>query len=275
MLLYGLVVLIFGAPSVRGQQAGGAGQPATAQAGVASGKLPHYDVVTIRPNNQGPGSVSIDSDINYFKGTNMSLQNLLQEGYNLQPDEISGGPKWVDSARFDIRAKIVETPPDELKGLRRDDHRRMIRELLADRFHLQVHTEIKTLPVYELVVARGGAKLPEIAPEHQNDAFNGISSGSTSIHNGNLNAHFVSMASFAETMSGQVHRPVLDKTGMAGNYNFQLTWTRDDVPAVDDAAAPPLFTALEEQLGLKLVPTRGPVKTLVIDRADIPSADEN
>ena len=276
-LACGVVVL---SPHARGLRALGQGTPDTSRTSArketgAAAKLPLYDVVTIRPNNQGTGNVDIDRDINTYAGTNVSLLNLIHDAYDIQPDLVSGGPKWVEASRFDVRAKAVDTDAKELENLSREDKRRMLQVLLAERFHLRVHTEVKTLPVYELVVAKGGTRLAEVAPEHKDDPFQGASSGSTNIHNGNLTAAYRSMANFADTLSGQVHRTVLDKTGLPGHYNFQLSWTRDDVPAPESATAPPLFTALEEQLGLRLVPAKGPVTTLLIDHADLPAEDEN
>jgi uncharacterized protein (TIGR03435 family) len=237
--------------------------------------LPAYDVVTIRPNNSGPGHVDIDRDTNTYAARNVTLLNLIHDAYTIQPELVSGGPKWVDSARFDVHAKVVDAGAAELEKMSREDRKRMLQKLLAERFHLQVHTEIRTLPVYEMVPAKGGVKLAEVAPEHKDDLYKGAQPGSTIVNNGTLTVASRTMGSFADTLSGQVHRTVLDKTGLAGNYNFQLSWTRDDVAASDSSTAPPLFTALEEQLGLKLVPGKGPVTTLVIDSADMPAEADN
>ncbi len=248
-----------------------------AQAGTspAAAHVPVYDVVTIRPNNGGTSGVDIDRDLNTYAGTNVSLANLIHDAYNIQADLISGGPKWVESSRFDVRAKVVDADAAELKNQSRDDRRRMLQVLLAERFHLQVHTEVKTLPVYELLVAKGGSKLSEIAPGHEDDSFHGVSPGSTSVSNGQMISVYRTMVNLADTLSGQVHRTVIDKTGLPGHYNFELSWTREDGPVPENATAPPLFTALEEQLGLKLVPGKGPVTTLVIDRVDLPVAADN
>ena len=248
-----------------------------AQAGTspAAAHVPVYDVVTIRPNNGGTSGVDIDRDLNTYAGTNVSLANLIHDAYNIQADLISGGPKWVESSRFDVRAKVVDADAAELKNQSRDDRRRMLQVLLAERFHLQVHTEVKTLPVYELVVAKGGSKLSEIAPGHEDDSFHGVSPGSTSVSNGQMISVYRTMVNLADTLSGQVHRTVIDKTGLPGHYNFELSWTREDGPVPENATAPPLFTAVEEQLGLKLVPGKGPVTTLVIDRVDLPVAADN
>lgn len=241
----------------------------------AETRLPVYDLVTIRPSKPEAEGVDIDRDTNTYAATNVSLLNLIHDAYDILPSLVSGTSKWVSSAHFDVRAKVVDADPAQLKGMSRKDRKGMLQVLLADRFHLQVHTEVKTLPVLELVQARSGAKLTEIAPEHKEDRFKGMQPGSTEVHSGSLAASYRTMADLADTLSGQVHRPVVDKTGLTGHYNFQLNWARDDAPVGDAAAAPPLLTALEEQLGLRLAPGRGEVKTLVIDRADMPVEDEN
>ena len=243
------------------------------QAGATSAatKPPSYDVVTIRPNNQGPGSTRVSINMDVYAATNLSLVELMESAYDLRPGLLSGEPKWAESARFDIRAKILDADQETLTKLTPEDRRRMLRELLADRFHVQVHTEVKTLPVYELVQAKGGAKLTDIPRERRNDPFNDTSSGSWTIHSGRLTGHYLRMKEFADRMSSQLNRPVVDKTGMPGHYNFQLNWSRDDAPAGDEPAPPPLFTAMEEQLGLKLEAAKDPVQTVVVDHAEVPT----
>ena len=243
----------------------------TTEAGSTGARSIAYDVVSIRPNYQGPGSVRVSINLDVYAATNVSLVDLLQSAYSLRPGLLSGEPKWADSARFDIRAKTLDAGAEELKKLTPEDRQRMLQELLADRFHLQVHHEIKTLPVYELVVAKGGTNLKEIASADRNSPFHGVSSGGLSIHNGQLAGHYLTMSRIADTLSFQVNRTVLDKTELAGMYNFELTWTRDDAPAAEDTAAPSLFIALGEQLGLRLVATKAPVETLVVDHVEMPT----
>jgi uncharacterized protein (TIGR03435 family) len=129
---------------------------------------------------------------------------------------------------------------------------------------LKAHTETKILPVYELVVIKGGPKFKQSA---------GDSTGSrgTSIHNRELTAHDIPMRSFASTLEGQVHRTVIDKTGLEGSYDLTLKWSPDDATSTQTDSAPIIFTALQEQLGLKLQAAKGPVETLVVDHAEMPS----
>lgn len=244
----------------------GASPPSDPTAAVA------YDVVTIRPNHQGPGSVRVSTNLDIYNATNVSLVDLLRDAYHLRPGQLQGQPKWADDDRFDIHAKTLDTPVEVLKNLTPEDRERMLRGLLADRFHLKVHTETRTLPVFELVPARSGAQIQPILAQDRNDPFHGISAGGLSVHNGQLIGHYLPMDRFVDFLSYRVDRVVLDKTGLPGNYNLQLNWSPDDQPPNDDAtAAPPLFTALEQQLGLKLIPTKAPVPILVIDYVEPPT----
>jgi uncharacterized protein (TIGR03435 family) len=128
------------------------------------------------------------------------------------------------------------------------------------------------LPVYELVLAKGGALCKEVAPGEGDKPLNGIAPGSTMIRDGHLNSHDVPVAALANMLSAQLQRTVLNQTGLPGRYDFTLTWAPDNGSGPSpDATAPPLFVALQEQLGLKLQPGKGPVETLVVDHVDPPS----
>lgn len=156
----------------------------------------------------------------------------------------------------------------------------MSQPLLADRFHLKVHTEIKTLPVYDLVLTKDGPKFKPAPPlpddpnhptppgKHRNTTWQ--------INNGDLSATSITMNAFADTLADQVNRTVIDKTGLTDAYDLKFKWTPDedaDNPTDNGAAdhAPNFFTALQEQLGLKLLPAKGPVTTLVVDHAEKPT----
>ena len=252
------------------QSSPSAGPPST----VSTTASVTYDVVTIRPDHQGPGSVSVSINLDLYRATNVSLIDLLRDAYHLRPGQLQGQPKWADDDRFDIQAKVLDTPAETLRRLTQEDRERMMRGLLADRFHLQTHTETRTLPVFELVPAKGGAQLQPVLADSRNNEFHGVSAGGLSVHNGQLVAHYLPMERFVDFLGYQVDRIVLDKTGLPGNYNLQLNWTPDNGTASEDtAAAPPLFTALEQQLGLKLVPTKAPVPIIVIDHVEAPTAN--
>ena len=242
---------------------------AVPMAATSDAKIPEYDAVVIKPNSSGSGSSRISSNMDLYNATNVSLKMLLQDSYNVKEDMITGVPKVMESARFDVEAKVVDPDPAVLKKLDADQRRAMRRAILLERFQLKVHTEVKTLPVYEMSVTKGGPKFKE-SPT----TGSGSSTHTHSIHGGTeLTARNVTMASFASTLYSEVHRTVADKTGLTGKYDLDMKWTPEDQPATDADAGPSIFTALQEQLGLKLQSAKGPVETLVVDNVEMPSAN--
>jgi len=251
--------------------------------------VPAFDVVSIKPNQSGSGSVSMNTNNDSFSATNVSLKRLLERAYNIKEDLISGEPGWVNSARFDIKAKVVDPNIDELKKLSPEQRRSMLQPVLAERFQLKVHKETRTLPVYEMVTLKGGPKFTEAAPDDKavegSKGSGGVGRGSMSVRNTELTAHAVALASLTDVLSQQLHRTVLDKTGLTGKYDLNLKWAPDDhsspmfkgpedsqrADTAADSSGPSIFTALQEQLGLKLQSTKGPVETLVIDHVEMPS----
>lgn len=199
-----------------------------------------------------------------------TLWGLIYNAYEVRStfDYPPGLPAWADKDKFDVEAKMDNDTVAEVQKLspreRTQAVREMLKSLLADRFHLQVHHEIKVLAVYELIVAKGGFKLKPLPPDQK--------SGGESFGLSMFKMHNQSIADFAHVLSQSrlTGRDVLDKTGITGNYDIDLKWTPDSQQGTADAG-PTLFTALKEQLGLKLVPAKGPVDTLVIDHAERPS----
>ena len=239
------------------------GQAQAAQIGNTADRLPAYDVVSIKPNKSGSGSSDIDSQDGIYSASNISLKQLLVDAYDIRQDLISGLTGPIASARFDIEAKIVDPDRDALGKLTDKQRRSMLLPFLMERFQLKAHTEIKILPVYELVVIKSGPKFAHSSGDWKQ--------AGTHIQNRNLTARDIPMSSLASSLAGQVHRTVIDKTGLQGNYDLALKWSDDDAPDAQTDAAPSIFTALQEQLGLKLQPAKGPVETLVVDNAEMPS----
>jgi uncharacterized protein (TIGR03435 family) len=242
----------------------------------ASTALPVYDIVSIKPNKTGSGNVSVDSGDGNYIASNVSLKMLIIDAYSIKESQVFNLPKWGNDARFDIKAKVLQPDKKALEALTGEQDGAMLQPMLSDRFHLTFHHELKNLPVYELVVVKTGAKFKETtaAETASEDGVNGVRAGGTSIHNRDLVATGVSMASFAATMSSQLHRIVVDKTGLKGNYNLTLQWAPDDgAPQAPDATLPSIFTALQEQLGLKLQAGKADVEGFIIDHAEIPSED--
>jgi uncharacterized protein (TIGR03435 family) len=259
-----------------------------------------FEVASIKPNKSGDGRVMIGMPpTGRFTATNVPVRLLMQQSFNLQPFQIVGGPSWITSDRFDVVAKA----PD---GFAPDQLRPMVRALLVDRFKLKTHMETREMPIYELVLARPDGKLGSNLTPAKTDceAMRGRRAGGPPpappqpgqpiecgfmIGIGNMNAGGMPMLELARSLSGFVNRIVVDKTGLKGNYDFQITYTPDgrgnplglppgappvgvEAPAGDPNGAS-LFTALQEQLGLKLDSQKGPVEVLVIDSIEQPTED--
>ena len=259
--------------------------------GVATDAKPlAYDVVSVKPNKSGPGMTRIMNMPDRFSMTNMGLKQLIQNAYGLKmPEMISGLPGWADSAKFDVEAKMDAETIAALKAMPKEQadeqRRQMMQAALADRFKLKEHRETKEFPIYSLVIAKGGFKLKEADPN--NTYANGIKgpngpagAGMMMVGRGELTGQGFEMPGFANLLSTQVHRLVVDNTGLKGKYDFTLQWTPDEMegghPAGDGSAVatntgPTIYTALQEQLGLRLDPTKGPVNTVVVDHVEMPS----
>lgn len=221
-----------------------------------------------------------------YVGTNLTLHQLVTEAYRLRPFQVIGGPGWIKLDRFDINAKA----PEGATG--RPDP--MLRTLLADRFKLRAHTETKEQQVYALVLARadgrlgpklvastqecgaparGGAPGAAAPPPREPCGMNMNGTGTTAM----LKGIGQPLARLATTLSGSgVEGIMVDRTGLTGNFDIELQWTPENLRSAAAAVGgdgPSLFTALQEQLGLKLESSRGPVEYLVIDSAEQPSPD--
>jgi uncharacterized protein (TIGR03435 family) len=230
---------------------------------------PAYDVMTIKLNKSVSNSVDSDSGNGRYSAINVTLKSLLAGIYDINGDLISGLSGPLESARFDIEAKISDPDRDALKKMTGEQERQMLLPLLTERFHLKTHLETKTLPVFELIVVPSGPKFKPSA-----DQTKGRDAG-TSIHGTRtgftLTAHDIPMTSLAKSLTGQAHRTVIDRTALSGNYDLAMQWSNDDSPNATTQQSPSIFTALPEQLGLKLQPAKGPVETLVVDHAEMPS----
>ena len=238
-----------------------------AQADSAPPKLPVYDVVSIKPNKSGSGNYSFNTGDDSFTATNVSLKFLISAAYDIKPDLISGVSGPVDSMRFDVIAKVVDPDPTVMKKLSTSQRQSMILPFLEDRFQLKAHTETKMLPVYELVVLQDGPKFKQSTDSSKQGG------GSWGFNNnqGTVTAHNFPMTSLISLLTDLVHRTVIDKTGLTGKYDLALKWSEDVGSNSTADTGPSIFTALQEQLGLKLKSAKGPVETLVVDHAAMPS----
>jgi uncharacterized protein (TIGR03435 family) len=235
---------------------------------------PAFDVVSIKPNKSGSGGMSINIDDGRYVASNLSLKSMIQNAYGLQTqDQIVGLPGWGSSARFDVEAKMDAETIAALKGASREQEQKlreaMMQAMLADRFQLKVHAETKELPIYTLVAAKGGPKLAAADPANKKNGW-------MSSSNQTLTATGIEMAGLCDFLSGRLHRKVVDNTGLAGSYDFKLQWSPDEAAGESAAATgaaqlPSMFTAVQEQLGLKLESGKGPVDTVVVDHVAMPS----
>lgn len=253
-----------------------------------------YEVASIKPNKSGDNKVMMMHTPDGLSANGANVMMLIMSAYRVNPYQITGAPSWLTSERYDIEAKMDIATADEL----REDHRiaatqHMLQVLLADRFKLKVHQETKELPIYVLVVAKNGAKLEEAKP---GDTYaNGIKgpdgksgAGMMFGRREGVTAQGVPIANLVRRLSLLLGRSVVDKTGLSGKYDFTLKWTPDEIrtslskgpesgepgpasAAFPDSSGPSLFTALEEQLGLKLESQKGPVEIVVIDHVERPS----
>jgi uncharacterized protein (TIGR03435 family) len=243
---------------------------------VAPSSLPIYDIVSIRPHNTPDDNVGMRIQTSSYSATNVTLKELVSYAYRIRVDLISGLPGWADTAHFDVTAKISEPNLAALDKLTHEQREAMFLPILADRFHLKAHTEIKTLPVFDLVLTKDGPKFkpsPQLPSDsdHPNKRTFGIW-----INNDNMTATSISMEELATNFADNINHTVIDKTGLTGRYDLKLRWTSDPLAANpgDDGTTdrpPDLFTAIKEQLGLKLDPSKGPVTTLVVDHAEKPT----
>ncbi len=231
-----------------------------AQSAPPAVKLPGYDVVSIKPNRSGSGHVGVHTRDSTYQAENVSLKNLLLNAYNLKEAQLVDLPPWGESERFDINAKVLDPDMTVLNDLSEQQRGSMLQAMLADRFGLKSHMGTAILPVYELVLLKGG---PRFKPAQNTGR-------TVKVHNTELTATGVPLATLVDELSSELGRVVVDKTGLTGNFDITLKWSKDDAAATD-TSPPTLLTALQEQLGLKLVPSKAPIPTFVIDHVEMPS----
>lgn len=240
-----------------------------------------FDVASIRENSTHDqhthNSIYNSWQNSRFTATNVPVKMLLQFSYEIPESRIYGAPVWLDSTTFDIEAKsdtsvderMSKLPPDQAKLQKLA----MLQALLTERFKLATHTETRELPVFELVVGKSG---PKFKPSDAKGMT--VSAGaSLGIHRIHVQGDENTIELLARELSQAVDRIVIDKTGIDGRYDLTLRWTPDDAPPPmlngepDPNAPPDIFTAIQEQLGLRLEPAKGPVPVLVIDHIEMPS----
>ena len=261
--------------------------------------LPSFEVVSIKENKSGDSGQTVSRRPGRIIVTNFPLRPLIQSVFGLQPQQLIGGPKWLDSLRFDITASMTSEPPLTLPGTVGGVNL-MLQRVLAERFQLAVHKETREMPIYALTLARSDGKLGARIKAASTDCEAVLSSMLKTARLGGpppqaprlpdgspacgmrfgpdaaFRAGGISMPLFAQNLSGPAGRIVVDKTGLSGAYDIVVEYTSDSAaapgpPPPADTNNPGIFTALEEQLGLKLQAERGPIEVLVIDRVERPT----
>ena len=253
-----------------------------------------FEVATVKPASGDDHRISIQ----YQPGGGLRtlgtpLRILIMQAYDVRRYQVSGGPAWIDTERYDITAKpaspdLEAKDPSEISDSERQtvqaNIRARLQALLADRFHLVIHRETKEQPIYALVVAKSGSKLKASDPSQTAGP-----KGMMRMSPGGFNGQAVELKMLPEVLSNPLGRTVVDRTGLTGKYDFDLKWSPEpgqgpegpmgamprppgvEGPPPPDPNAPSIFTAVQEQLGLRLESTKGPVDMIVIDRAEKPT----
>ena len=257
--------------------------------------------ISITPGDSGNGVIQtrIIYSPNGLMAKNQTLLELIKLAYGVQANQISGGPDWMSTARFNVDVKLDDSLVAEIKKLTPEQHKMerdlMFQNLLADQFKLALHRESRLLPGYALVIAPNG---PKVQPAKPGDTYpNGIQSPDGlpsgphrfAFDSDGFVAQALPMSFIAERMAAHLNQPVVDRTGLAGDYDFKLKWPQQAEPPVETSVhtnaqtgakqttvhigAASLIAAVEEQLGLKLDPQSIPLPVLSIDRAETPATN--
>jgi uncharacterized protein (TIGR03435 family) len=253
-----IAVGAFRIPAVRAQQ--------------PSGPL-EFDAVSVKPSNPSSihGTVVDVTPGGTLHVVSATLKDLIETAYDVRTFQIEGGPAWAGATKYDVdatpgtRPQSAAVPPPGWTNVRFK-----VQALLKDRFQLQLHRETRIAPIYSLAIAKGGIK-SSVMPATQSP-HRGINAGQ-----GTMLGEAASMKDLADKFSRLLGCPVVNNTGLERNYDFKLEWTPDPGPSAPDGQpvesplGPSLFSALPQQLGLRLEATKGPVDVLVIDHVDKPS----
>ncbi len=258
-----------------------------------------FEVASIKPSDPNTQGISFSNSPGAININGATAKLLIQQAYDVRESQISGGPGWIGSDRFDIAAKAdasaagpdgLKNPADQAKAA--EKMRARLQNLLKERFHLVTHRETKELAVYVMTLAKGGPKFKETKedPAEGKDG-NRPRRSSMRVGRGQIIAQSIPMDNLARLLSQQLGRTVIDKTGLQGNYDFTLEWTPDPGQSLGggpggpvepsremqrpdnapDANGPSVFTAIQEQLGIKLESQKAPVEMLVIESIEKPS----
>jgi uncharacterized protein (TIGR03435 family) len=235
-------------------------------ASLAFAQAPEISVVSIKPSDPGTNSMGNSYPPGRFTMTGYSLMSLVETAYSVREYQVLDAPGWLRSERWTLQGELTQP-------VRMFSYMQLLQPVLTDRYRLKIRRETKTMAIYSLLVAKGGAKLKKSDPE----APGGVRYGNQVV------GHKYDIRNLAPTLSGELNMPVIDKTALTGLYDIELKWTPDpnrpdfgdvhnpaDLPA-SDPTRPEIFTAIKEQLGLELKAEKGPVDVIVIEHAERPT----
>ena len=228
--------------------------------GMLLAQAPSFDAASIKPSDAPAGSSTFDTNNGFLRAENVTLKRCIYGAYGIPEAQILGGPKWMSELRFNIVAK-AEHEPDGVST------EMLVQTLLADRFHLTFHHETQMVSGYALVVAKGGIKAVVTEPGTRY---------TTNTSRTRIDAKNTPLSALVGKLTGILTVPVIDETGDSRRFDFTLQWVPDAVmaqaaPGSEAANGPSIFTAVQEQLGLKLEARKVPVDFIVVDHADPPS----
>jgi len=222
-----------------------------------------FEVASIKPNLSGAQNTSIATEGGRLVITNATLKTLIRNAYGILDFQLTGGPGWLDTAMFDIQAKTGQAKTGAPENITPVLFKRLLQNLLEDRFQLKVRWDTREMPVYALLLDKNGPKFKADTSSAEPGMNTSRGAGKVKMTGTN-----VPIADFASNLGFQLKRIVLDQTGLTAQYDFALEFAADQAAETTD---PSLFTAVRDQLGLKLESRKGPVQMLVIERAEKPS----
>ena len=248
-------------------------------------KIPQFDIISLKANKES-NRTGVQFTPDGMRGTAVTVQFLLYEGYGgINQNQVIGEPSWSTTDGFDIEAKVAPADVPTLARMTFEQRHTMFQQILIDRFKMAAHHETRELPIYILTVAKGRSKLKPSAPD--DPASTTPRRRGLMGRPGGITATDAQLSMLIPLLARQLGRPIIDKTGLTGNYDYTLEYTNDrgtlpppagGPPAAPPSAPPPpeqsgpdIFTAIQEQLGLKLESSKGPVEVIVIDHIEKPS----
>ena len=245
--------------------------------------IPQFDVISVKPGKDSMTRMQLTPD--GLRGSGVTVRFLLYEGYGgINHQQVIGEPAWSGTQGFDIEAKVALADVPTLGKMTFEQRRTMFQSILADRFKLVAHHETRELPLYVLSVAKRGSKLKPSAPDDA--AASTPRRTGMMVNNGKVTANDAQLAMLVTVLSRTLGRTIVDRTGLTGKYDFTLEYAPEEggaqqpgagaeagaaLPSSPSDSAPSIFTALQEQLGLKLESTKGPVDVIVIDHIEKPA----